>query len=304
MTDFILADCGAFERNSWTLNLVNLVETDALRRKVAAQMNLSETAYVTPLAAADASAGADVPAMERASRFGLRWFTPDGTEVNLCGHATLATSMALITAGNTSEVLTFETLSGPLTVTRSGAAGLQMTLPNNGPCPLAQCSEGVSAAVQALLAVVQKATGGIAAMDVEYSASTKKLLVRLPDDVAAAGSLTAILALSAALPGQLRAAHDGSVVKGVMVTVHTPAGPFDFQTRYFAPWVGIPEDPVTGSAHTVLGPYYQRVLGKAALRARQCSPRGGDLLVEVSPDAVRITGRAAVVLKGELAVPQ
>ena len=281
--------------------------TDDMRRKVAAQMNLSETAFVTPLLhdPCAAASTADIPAHDKANRFGLRWFTPDGTEVNLCGHATLATSMALITAGNSSDVLTFETLSGPLTVVRAeGGTGLRMSLPNNAPCPLEECSEAQVVAIQTLLGVVKQAAGGMAAMDAEYSASTKKLLVRMPDDGADEASLTALLALPAELPVLLRAAHDGSIVKGVMVTVRTPTGPYDFQTRYFAPWVGIPEDPVTGSAHTVLGPYYQRKLGKSQLKARQCSPRGGDLLLEVVSDSVRITGQAAVVLRGDVAVPQ
>lgn len=289
--------------------------TDDMRRKVAAQMNLSETAFVTPLlpsasaaavaGAGTTTAGADIPAHDKASRFGLRWFTPDGTEVNLCGHATLATSTALIAAGNRSDELTFETLSGPLIVTRAKSGmGLQMSLPNNAPCSLKECSEAQVAAIQTMLAVVKQAAGGVAAVDVEYSASTKKLLVRMPNDGDGGATLATVLALPAELPVLLRAAHDGSVVKGVMVTVHTPSGPYDFQSRYFAPWVGIPEDPVTGSAHTVLGPYYQRQLGKTVLKARQCSPRGGDLLVEVASGAVHITGTAAVVLKGEVAVPQ
>ncbi len=271
--------------------------SNSLRKLIAAQMNLSETAYVTPFVT-DSQTSADLLS---ARRFGLRWFTPDGTEVNLCGHATLATAQALIAAGNKSEVLTFETLSGPLTVTRTGA-GLRMTLPNNAPVNVASLSEAsILAAIGALQTVVQSATG-MQTMDIEYSASTKKLLLRLEDGQP---SLAAILALPADLPNKLRAAHsDGSVVKGVMVTVRTPEGPYDFQSRYFAPWVGIPEDPVTGSAHTVLAPYYQRIIGKSELSARQCSPRGGDLLLSVTPTAVYITGRAAVVLKGEIAVPQ
>jgi aminocarboxymuconate-semialdehyde decarboxylase len=289
--------------------------TDAHRRLIAAQMNLSETAFVCP----SSEGGSHVTA----SRFGLRWFTPDGTEVNLCGHATLATAKALIAAGNLSGTLTFDTLSGPLVVAQAASTssnsssssssssretGLCMTLPKNPPCSLEQCSQDVRTAVAALQVVVQKAVGGMEAIDVEYSAATKKLLVRLPDESAGheagqASSLSGLLAISAEFPSLLRAAHGGAVVRGVMVTLRTPAGPYDFQSRYFAPWVGIPEDPVTGSAHTVLGPYYQRILNKCELSARQCSPRGGDLHLQITADSVLVTGRAAVVLRGEVAMP-
>ena len=75
-----------------------------------------------------------------------------------------------------------------------------------------------------------------------------------------------------------------------------------FKCRYFAPWVGIPEDPVTGSAHTVAGPYWAAVLGKTKLSARQCSPRGGDVQLEVCPDGLKISGNATVVLEGSIRI--
>ena len=102
---------------------------------------------------------------------------------------------------------------------------------------------------------------------------------------------------------QLERLHDGSEVRGVIVTLKD-GGTFDFQSRYFAPWVGIPEDPVTGSAHTVLGPYWARRLGSDRLWARQCSARGGQLGLAVDWDGGRVLvdGEAIIVLQGKLRV--
>ena len=103
--------------------------------------------------------------------------------------------------------------------------------------------------------------------------------------------------------GQLPRLHDGSEVRGIIVTLKD-GGKFDFQSRYFAPWVGIPEDPVTGSAHTVLAPYWARELGSNRLWARQCSPRGGQLGLAVDWDrqCVLADGEAVIVLQGKLRV--
>jgi predicted PhzF superfamily epimerase YddE/YHI9 len=142
------------------------------------------------------------------------------------------------------------------------------------------------------------ATGGLPVHSVWHSAATKKLLVRLADSVTQT-ELEAIKVDTAAMA----AVHGGEAVRGVIVTLRGSAdSKYDFVSRYFAPWVGIPEDPVTGSAHTVLTPYWSVQLGKDVLNARQCSPRGGDMRITLSPPTIRIMAPAAVVLRGTLIV--
>jgi len=101
----------------------------------------------------------------------------------------------------------------------------------------------------------------------------------------------------------MKSSHDGSVIKGIIVTTQGE-NQYDFFSRYFAPWNGINEDPVTGSAHTVLAPYWSAVTKKQKMLARQCSKRGGDVTVTVrSHDRIDIAGKAQVVLKGSLLLP-
>lgn len=292
--------------------------SDRDRQKIGGQMNLSETAFVSPT---DLAAG----------RYSLRWFTPDGTEVPLCGHATLATATTLFDEIKvTVPEVFFDTLSGELRVTKigvdktTGRSQLSMVLPNNGPKALDQCDAQVRGVANGIIdAINEVLPDGIKVKEVQYSPSTKKLLVRLPDDdnVTAlepsnkAGSMHLLrYGLPLAFPDMIHATHkEGTVVRGVIMAVTAPRNDeargesgFDFQSRYFAPWVGIPEDPVTGSAHTVSAPYMATVHGDngngsaGPLRARQCSDRGGNLLVKVSDEAVTIVGTGAVVLRGEL----
>lgn len=139
------------------------------------------------------------------------------------------------------------------------------------------------------------AGAGPAVAECEYSAATKKLLLRVQATRAQLEALQPDIAA-------LQAAHTADRIRGVMVTTAGAGEPggFDCLSRYFAPWNGIPEDPVTGSAHTVLGAYWGRVLGKRRLRARQCSPRGGDLTLTVGEERITLAGPAFVVLRGEL----
>ena len=314
--------------------------SDGQMRKIARQMNLSETAFITLLGAGD---GHD-DAFKYGSRFGLRWLTPDGTEVALCGHGTLAAATALAkVAGNISNVLVFETLSGDISATRIEPAGkamsgtetqlFRLSLPANAPVAVASLGADVQAAAAMLVSAVVGASMNAKALgprdmdqvEVLYSASTKKLLVVLPPSPACLAALRT--GLMADLPGRLRAAHDGSVVKGVIVSVRggaectwvaqssaqttgsmTKASDYHFESRYFAPWVAIPEDPVTGSAHTVLAPYWGEKLAVPGgcgyrMRARQCSARGGSMLLCTEQGRVLIDAPSTVALRGELAWP-
>lgn len=104
--------------------------------------------------------------------------------------------------------------------------------------------------------------------------------------------------------GMVFRCHDGSLFKGVIVTVRgDPDSQYDFLSRYFAPWNGIDEDPVTGSAHTVLTPYWSNLLAKESMKARQCSKRGGDINVALEKTRVQVAGRALVVLSGMITIP-
>lgn len=241
-------------------------------------MNLSETAFVF---------NTNNKNYDTSNRFGLRWFTPK-CEVALCGHATLAAAAVLFhVCKNPSEAITFETMSGELMAQQDATGSITLDFPLNPPQP---CSAHDDFELLARAAVRK-----VAIRDLQYSPTTKKLLVRL-DDSATQQTLEGLKVNSA----DLLACHSGDKVKGVIVTVLGSA-PYHFCSRYFAPWVGIMEDPVTGSAHTVLAAYWSKVLGKEDLIARQCSSRGGDLKLGVRDDGrVNITGTAKLVLKGTL----
>jgi PhzF family phenazine biosynthesis protein len=230
---------------------------DQLLQAIAAENNLSETAFLVP--AADG--------------FELRWFTPV-TEVALCGHATLASAFVLFDLrGWSAPAIRFATRhSGTLVVTRD--AGL---LVMDFPARPATAGDGPPGLLAAL---------GVDSGEIRRSA--EDLLVVL-DSEARLRSLAPDFAALAAVDG-----------RGVIVTAR--GEDVDFVSRFFAPRVGVPEDPVTGSAHCVLIPYWSGILGKKTLRARQVSRRGGELFCQDCGDRVRIGGQAALYLEGTLIV--
>ncbi|XP_061084879.1 phenazine biosynthesis-like domain-containing protein [Conger conger] len=205
-------------------------------------MNLSETAFIVKLNSLDDFASG--------SRFALRWFTPTN-EVPLCGHATLASAAVLFyQKKNLNAALVFETLSGELCVRLHGDS-IVMDFPLHK--PVAQDPSEVKNIVTATV-------GGLSVQDLCYSAETKKLLVRLSDSC----DRSALTSLRPNATDLLRSDSTGRI-KGVIVTVKgtpTVQPGYDFLSRYFAPWNGIPEDPVTGSAHSVLAGYWSEKLGK------------------------------------------
>ncbi len=234
-------------------------------RSIAAEMNLSETAFVQ---APDA----------RGLR-PLRWFTP-AVEVPLCGHATLATSHVLIREVREPTPLRFGTLSGVLTVEETPDGWLSMDFPADPPEPEAP-PDGLLDALgcpdpEAVLLGVK---GWVVRLSSEADVRS------LAPDLAALGRVDV-----------------GSSALGIIVTAPGD-GHVDFVSRFFGPWVGVDEDPVTGMAHTLLGPYWTRELGKAELRARQLSQRGGELRVRISSDRVGVSGQAVTVFRGSLELP-
>lgn len=206
--------------------------------------------------------------------FGLRWFTPT-TEVVLCGHATLASAHALWQTGflQPGQPARFHTRwKGTLTATNT-AAGIALDFPA---APSRACPEpvGLSDALGArVTAVAQNDLHHIAEVDDE--ATVRKL----EPDIEALGHVD---------------------MEAVAVTSRSDDSRYDFVSRYFAPKHGIDEDPVTGSAHTSLGPYWADQLGRTELSAYQASRRGGELRVEVRGDRVTLIGNAVTVWKGTL----
>ncbi|MEY4177239.1 MAG: hypothetical protein RLY70_813 [Planctomycetota bacterium] len=207
-------------------------------------------------------------------QWNLRWFTPT-VEVDLCGHATLAAAHTLWESGRAAieQPLVFQTRSGALQVARDGA-GYQMDFPAL-PVTQAPPPGELSQALDAIPVWV-----GTNGMD---------MFVELANE-AAVRSLQPDMARLSRYP-----------VRGVIVTAR--AAEADFVSRFFAPACGIPEDPVTGSAHCALGPYWASVLGRTDLVGFQASRRGGRVRVSVRGDRVILGGNAVTVLRGELDVP-
>jgi PhzF family phenazine biosynthesis protein len=225
-------------------------------QRVAQEMNLSETAFFYP----------------EAEGYRLRWFTPT-LEIDLCGHATLATGHVLWSEGHlpADQVATFYTRSGVLIARRLGD-WIELNFPANPSHPIAEPSGLAEALGATPQAVVENSLGYLVELD---SAATVR---DLQPDFAALGQFP---------------------VHGITVTSVGEA-PYDFVSRFFAPALGIAEDPVTGSAHCGLSPYWREKLGKTTFLAHQSSARGGVVKVEDEGDRVRLCGQAVTVLRGEL----
>ncbi len=234
---------------------------DEIMQSIATENNLSETAFYVP----------------QGDGFGLRWFTPV-SEVDLCGHATLATAHVLVHhEGFTGDTIRFSSKSGKLHVNRDGER-LALDFPARPGEP-----------VEAPDALVK----GIGRQPVAC--------FRSRDYMAVLESEADVLACR---PDQLQLGKLDAT--GIIITA--PASScetdYDFVSRFFAPREGIPEDPVTGSAHCTLIPYWAERLGKQMLTAHQCSPRGGMLYCRLMGKRVSIAGTAVTYAEGTLHLPQ
>ncbi len=210
--------------------------------------------------------------------FRLRWFTP-GVEVKLCGHATLASAWVLFNElGHADDSIGFETLSGRLTVARDGER-LVMDFPANPPEPLAIVPEDLQAALGGDIEAALISRGGDGYYVAVYRTAAEVAALR--PDFGALAKITPS-SVTATAPGT-----DG----------------YDFVSRMFAPAKGVDEDPVTGSAHCVLTPYWSGRLGKQDLKARQISARGGDVGCSAVGSRVRLSGSAALYLRGQAIFP-
>jgi PhzF family phenazine biosynthesis protein len=229
---------------------------DATMQAIAAENNLSETAFF----------------VREGDDCALRWFTPK-VEVDLCGHATLASAHVIFQREPSRGSVAFRTVkAGKLTVTRTGEK-LAMDFPARPPKPVA--------AAQGLAAALGKApTDVLAARDYMAVYDSEADVAALAPDFAALGKLDCFAVIATA-PGE----------NGV-----------DFVSRFFAPAQGVPEDPVTGSSHCTLAPYWGRRLGKTRLEALQISRRVGKLSCTLINDRVVIAGQAVLYLQGTITI--
>jgi PhzF family phenazine biosynthesis protein len=230
---------------------------DATMQAIALENNLAETAYYVP-------AGPD--------RYQLRWFTPE-VEVDLCGHATLATASVIseVRRETTSTRLTFESRSGELLVDREdGLYHLNFPSRPPEPCKADPC---LVPALGVAPSVILGATDYLCVYESEAQVRALR-----PDMTKLAG------------------------IDLFAVIVTAPGSDCDFVSRFFAPSKGVPEDPVTGRAHTTLIPYWSKRLGKEKLFARQVSRRGGELWCQDLGARVRIGGRAVQYLEGRITI--
>ncbi|CAD6193586.1 unnamed protein product [Caenorhabditis auriculariae] len=279
--------------------------------KIAAEFNLSETAFPIP---------EDGKSFTEANRFSLRWFTPK-MEVPLCGHATMATSYVLFNeVGNKSEKIIFFTKSGELVVSREAASqNLTMNFPKYGITsvrfkevenPLGEYFSEFDAPnfLYDLIKCVIPAEVNIES--VAYASEAKKLIVVI-DEMTSKFEMEQFESDSQKM---LSVHPDGDFVRGIIVTfapknaqtqgfVDKLGEEYDYACRYFAPWVGILEDPATGSAQCALAPFWAKLRNQQSFYALQCYPsRGAQFRVQLDEDASRVVlgGSAVTVVRGNI----
>ncbi len=228
---------------------------DETLQSIALENNLSETAFF----------------VRTGDRFALRWFTPE-VEVDLCGHATLASAYVLFRElGLESDRVCFDTRSGELVVTQSDDL-LSLDFPSRPP-----------------------SAGDVHPRLIDALGAQPLTILSARDYLVVYATEADVRALQPDMQ-QLAAVDRFAVI------VTAPGDSVDFVSRFFAPSKGVPEDPVTGSAHCTLIPYWSKRLGKTTLKARQVSRRGGELECEDRGDRVRISGRAVKYMQGSIEI--
>ena len=248
----------AFRGNPAAVCILDREHDATWMQNVAAEMNLAETAFLLP----------------QNGDWSLRWFTPI-VEVDLCGHATLASAHALWQEGILSrgEAARFQTRSGLLTAEQRGEL-IELDFPVKSSTPIDPPPELLTS-----LGIHDPRWVGRNQFDYLIEVDSEEAVRALQPDHAMLRKLP---------------------VRGVIVTARSTQ--YDFVSRFFAPGSGIDEDPVTGSAHCALAPYWAERLGKTEMLAYQASPRGGVLRIRLLGDRVKLGGRAVTVLRGELTV--
>ncbi|MFF8379941.1 PhzF family phenazine biosynthesis protein [Streptomyces sp. NPDC015661] len=256
-----------FSGNPAGVLLLDSFPDDAWLQKVAAEVNLSETAFAHPL-----------PAGGEAD-WALRWFTPT-TEVDMCGHATLATAHVLHSTGTASGTVRFAARCGLLITTAEADGTITMDFPTSSLTPI-PVPEGLEKALGAEIVAVHDTADHIG-----------DLLVELRDEATVRSLAPDFAALK------------GLSSRGVIATAaaeHPDSG-YEFVSRGFFPAVGIDEDPVTGSAHTALAPYWSARLGREELTGFQGGARTGHVRTRLRGDRTLLNGHAVTVIEGDLRV--
>ena len=256
-----------FTGNPAAVCVLDSFPSDGWMLNFALEMNLSETAFIHSID----------------NGFALRWFTPGG-EVDLCGHATLATAHTLWTEGfvdGSTDVLRFETRSGDLFAHRESqpadALEIRLDFPSTPPDPVSP-PDGLLEALRTTAEYVGKSR-----FDYLVRVASANVVRNLVPDFAALAKVEA---------------------RGVMVTSLADTDDYDFISRFFCPGLNINEDPVTGSAHCCLAPFWGELLGKTEMMAYQASPRGGEIALRLVDDRVYLTGQARTVFRGALAISE
>lgn len=260
----------AFKGNPAAVCILENDISDELMKNIAQEMNLSETAFVKPLKNLNIGKG---------NLFSLRWFTPE-VEVDLCGHATIATSKVLFDEFNIKEqYIKYETKSGLLTAKKKDEK-ISLDFPIDKALDFNLTQD------------ILDAMGIRSYSKAIIGEKTRKLVIEVKDK-------ENIINLKPNFE-ILKSLKFKSDVKGIGVTCRGNEK-YDFISRYFNPWDGINEDPVTGSVHTLLANYWSNKLNKMDMNAYQASNRSGEISLKLlENDRVRLSGEAVIVLRGEL----
>jgi PhzF family phenazine biosynthesis protein len=257
----------AFKGNPAAVCILNEPIPNELMQTIAFEMNLSETAFITPK---------NHPMVDTDNVFSLRWFTPV-MEVSLCGHATLAASIVLFDDFSIPhDEITYETKSGIL-VAKKDPMGIVLDFPLDKPteAKLPQKNE------------ILQAMGIIDYQNIFMGEKTKKLVIHL-------NSEHAVRTLNPNFEKMKNIPVED--IKGVGVTARAGASNYDCVSRYFNPWAGVNEDPVTGSVHTLLGYYWAELLDKKEIYAYQASHRGGEMILRLKENMrIELIGKAVII---------
>jgi PhzF family phenazine biosynthesis protein len=245
--------------------LTEEIKADAML-SIASELNQPVTAFI-------------IKSLQHQNQFSIRYFT-SVTEIPACGHATLAAAKVVMLIEKESNQPQFVTVNNVVIGTELDDALISLYYPQYDMQPF-QVSETT---LNSLGIVSYKAAG--------ICTELETLFIELDD------------------PENLRNIHpnypmlvdSNDVIKEVVITSISDSNEFDFLLRSFCPWIGIDEDPVTGSVHSVLAPFWQRRLGKSLMKAFQASPRGGEVFVEVVNDRVKLGGHTVIIMKGEISL--
>lgn len=260
----------AFRGNPAMVCILNKAIMEEQMQKMAFEFNLSETAFVLPQ-------GTN---REKDNEYAIRWFTPQ-KEVSLCGHATLAASYVLFNHREiSSDEIVYSSQSGILKA-RKDACGISLDFPLDEPVQALPCQ----------YRDIQEAMGISSYENVFLGKKTKKLVFHLKEQKEVVNVCPRYEELKKL---------EVEEIKGVGITAACNEK-YHFISRYFNPWAGVNEDPVTGSVHTLLASYWSNILGTKELKAYQASHRGGELTLRIKEnDRLEIIGKAKIIFIGEL----